>query len=139
MKRLVLIISFIVLLIFAIYLVDHAYVNLDHLAKGKLNSVSIQCNNIYECASITKTTTITDKATLDKLESIFFMKITSNLGAVTQERGFYDFVFNYQAATIEFNIVIDFKNQTGKIKYGDKSRDYALTKTDVEYLTKLLK
>jgi len=139
MKRLIMIISFIVLLIFAIYLVNHAYVNLDHLGKGKLTSVTIQCNNIYECASISKITTISDKATLDKLESIFFMKTTSSIGAVTQEKGFYDFVFNYQAATIKFNIVLDFKNQTGKIKYETKSRDYTLTKSDIEYMTKLLK
>ncbi|MGB7595181.1 MAG: hypothetical protein WBL80_06425 [Erysipelotrichaceae bacterium] len=139
MKRLIMIVTFIVLLIFAIYLVDHAYVNLDHLGKGKLNSVSIQCNNIYECASITKITTISDKATLDKLESIFFMKTTSSIGAVTQEKGFYDFVFNYQVATIKFNVVLDFKNQTGKIKYGAKARDYTLTTSDIAYLTNLLK
>lgn len=139
MKRLIMIISFLVLLIFAIFLVDHAYINLDQLGKGKLNSVSVQCLDLYTCASTTKITTISDKATLDKLESIFFMKTTSSIGAMTQEKGFYDFTFNYQVATMKFNLVIDFENQTGKIKYAAKARDYALTKSDIDYLTTLLK
>jgi hypothetical protein len=124
------------LLFLGVSAIQHAYINVDHLGKGKLNSVTIVCLDLLGLECTTQTSTITDQASLDKLESIFFMKITTNL-AFTKEKGYYEFIFNYQNASIDFNVWGQFKNLTAKIKYAARTRDYALSKTDIEYLATL--
>jgi hypothetical protein len=138
MKRLVMVISFILLVIFGIFLVDHAYINLDHLGKGKLNSVTIECLHAPSCTVTKEPVRITDITEMKKLESVFYMKVTSNLLGFTKEGLPWKITFNYDEASVDFNVGIDTAKQTGYYKYEAKDHDYHFTKADVEYLSKFI-
>lgn len=138
MRRLVTSFLVVLFVIFAIYLVQHSYVNFDHLGKGKLASVTLACLSEDICKHSTEPIRITDKAALQKFESVFFLKVTTNLVGFTKEGLPWEITFNYQDESVTFNVGMSVENQTGYYKYAAKGHDYAFSKKDVAFLSEYI-
>lgn len=79
---------------------------------------------------------ITDPASMKEIEKAVFLKPATNFIAYTKEEMRFDLKFIYQKGTIDLNVGY-YKDQ-GKIKYFAKHRDYALSKHNIEVLSKYL-
>jgi len=118
--------------------IDAGYWNFDHLNKGKLLAIAISDNacTVEYCDKSVYPMAITDPASMKEIEKAVFLKPATNFIAYTKEEMRFDLKFIYQKGTIDLNVGY-YKDQ-GKIKYFAKHRDYALSKHNIEVLSKYL-
>ncbi len=123
-----------------LFLFQNAYINIDNIGVGKLESIKITENfcDTSVCDMTNQTSVITDPETMKSIESIFFGKISNNFLGFTKEELNYDFEFHYVKATLVFNVGINQELTSGKIKYIAKHRDFPLTSKDMEIIMNIL-
>jgi hypothetical protein len=138
MKKLKLFLIMILIFSGCYLVIDAGYFNLDHLNKGKLMSIVISDNvcRIETCEGSNYPLTLTEKASMKEIESAIFMKPATNLFGQTKEGLRFHLKFVYQRGTVELDVGYD--QAKGKIKDSANHRDYALSKQDIEVLSKYL-
>lgn len=138
MKKLKILLIMILVFSGCFVLIDAGYFNLDHLTKGKLMSIVISDNacHVENCDTNVYPMTVTDQASMKEIEAAIFMKPATNLFGQTKELPRFQLKFIYQKDTIDLDV--GYYRDQGKIKYFAKQRDYALSKHDIEVLSKYL-
>jgi len=124
-------IIFALFLVIIIYVViTNSYINLNNHFSGELKRVTIYSSNEQSIIHI-----INEDDEMKQFESVFFNKITSNLGPSTSEAGNYTVTFEFENENLEFYILHtnDFSERT-VIRFIGHGRDYKLSESDEKFL-----
>lgn len=128
-------IIFALFLVIIIYVViTNSYINLNNHFSGELKRVTIYSSNEQSIIHI-----INEEDEMKQFESVFFNKITSNLGPSTSEAGNYTVTFEFENENLEFYILHtnDFSERT-VIRFIGHGRDYKLSESDEKFLLKYI-